>query len=65
MSASPALSPRPGALGAPSFSGGPVLAGAPILSVEGLSVRTRYNPVYATTDNLITAWLARDEMDDD
>jgi choline kinase len=35
------------------------------MQVDGLAVRTQYNPVYATTDNLITAWLGRDQMDED
>jgi choline kinase len=32
---------------------------------EGLEVRTLYNPFVATTDNLITCWLARSEMTED
>ena len=30
--------------------------------VPGLRVRTRYNPFFASTDNLVTAWVARDEL---
>ena len=33
--------------------------------VPGLTVRTVYNPFYAQSDNLATAWLARSEMSDD
>jgi choline kinase len=35
------------------------------MAIGGVEVRTQYNPVYATTDNLITAWLARDQMAED
>jgi choline kinase len=35
------------------------------IGVDGLAVRDQYNPVYATTDNLVTTWLARDQMDTD
>jgi choline kinase len=35
------------------------------IAVTGLTVRTQFNPVYQTTDNLITAWLARDQMNED
>lgn len=31
----------------------------------GFSVSTLFNPFYATADNLITAWVARSEMDED
>jgi choline kinase len=31
---------------------------------NGLSIRTCFNPFYAQSDNLVTAWLARHEMDD-
>ncbi len=31
----------------------------------GRPIRTKYNPDYATTDNLWTCWLARDEMKSD
>jgi choline kinase len=30
---------------------------------NGLAIRTRFNPFYAQSDNLVTAWLARHEMD--
>ncbi|MDJ0849879.1 MAG: phosphocholine cytidylyltransferase family protein [Myxococcota bacterium] len=30
--------------------------------VDGLQIRTQYNPFYDTTDNLVTCWLARPEM---
>ncbi len=33
--------------------------------VPGISVRTRFNPLFATTDNLITAWLATSELRED
>ncbi len=33
--------------------------------VPGLSVATEYNPFSATSDNLVTAWLARAAMDED
>lgn len=33
--------------------------------VSGLTVRTHYNPFYATSDNLVTCWLARPEMQGD
>ncbi len=33
--------------------------------IPGLAVRTIYNPFYAQSDNLATAWLARSEMSDD
>ncbi len=33
--------------------------------IQGLAVRTVYNPFYAQSDNLATAWLARSEMSDD
>ena len=33
--------------------------------VPGIEVQTIYNPFYALSDNLATAWLARSEMDDD
>ncbi len=33
--------------------------------IPGLAVRTLYNPFYAQSDNLATAWLARSEMRDD
>jgi choline kinase len=33
--------------------------------IRGLEVETIYNPFYATTDNLITCWLARHAMDRD
>jgi len=33
--------------------------------IPGLTVDTIFNPFYATTDNLITCWLARDAMDGD
>src|SRR5690606_33363246 len=32
--------------------------------VRSLEVRTLYNPVYAVTDNLVTCWMARYEMDE-
>lgn len=35
------------------------------LAIRGLEVATEYNPFSATTDNLVTAWLARDAMDED
>ncbi len=35
------------------------------LHVPGLQVRTEFNPFSATSDNLVTAWLARAEMNDD
>lgn len=35
-----------------------------IARVGGLKVRTLYNPVYAVTDNLVTCWMARYEMDE-
>ena len=31
---------------------------------DGLAIRTCFNPFYAQSDNLVTAWLARHEMDD-
>ena len=33
--------------------------------ISGLTVRTVYNPFYAQSDNLATAWLARSEMSGD
>jgi len=33
--------------------------------VPGLAVETLYNPFYATSDNLMTCWLARGAMHDD
>ncbi len=33
--------------------------------VAGLSVQTLYNPFYASSDNLVSCWLARSLMDDD
>jgi choline kinase len=33
--------------------------------IPGLTVDAIYNPLYATTDNLITCWLARHEMTED
>lgn len=33
--------------------------------VRGLEATTHYNPFYATSDNLVTCWLARSEMTDD
>ena len=33
--------------------------------VPGMQVRTVFNPFYDTTDNLVTAWLARSEMTGD
>ena len=33
--------------------------------IPGLTVDAIYNPLYATTDNLITCWLARHEMIED
>ncbi|MCG8590413.1 MAG: phosphocholine cytidylyltransferase family protein [Proteobacteria bacterium] len=33
--------------------------------IPGLKTRAVYNPFYTTTDNLITCWLARAEMDQD
>ena len=33
--------------------------------VDGIEVRTIYNPFYQLSDNLATAWLARSEMTDD
>lgn len=35
------------------------------LRIPGLEFRTVYNPFYARSDNLATAWLARSEMRDD
>ena len=35
------------------------------LAIPGLEVATEYNPFSATTDNLVTAWLARAAMDED
>jgi choline kinase len=32
------------------------------LSLPGLTVRTRFNPFYAVSDNLATCWLVRDEL---
>jgi choline kinase len=32
--------------------------------VAGINVRTLYNPFYNVADNLITCWLARDEMNE-
>ena len=32
---------------------------------HGIAVRTRYNPFYAVSDNLVTCWLASAEMRDD
>ena len=32
-------------------------------SIEGLETRTLFNPFYAHSDNLVTAWLARAEFD--
>ncbi len=31
----------------------------------GLRVHTRFNPLHASSDNLVTAWLARSDMDGD
>jgi choline kinase len=33
--------------------------------VPGINVETLYNPFYDSSDNLVTAWLARPEMQDD
>ena len=33
------------------------------ISIQGISVRTLYNPFYAVSDNLGTSWVAREEMD--
>ncbi len=33
--------------------------------IPGLSVETIYNPFYATSDNLVTCWLARSAMTED
>ena len=33
--------------------------------VAGIEVRTRYNPFYSISDNLVTAWLSRSEMKGD
>lgn len=33
--------------------------------VRGISVETIYNPFYAITDNLVTCWIAREEMNED
>jgi choline kinase len=33
--------------------------------IAGLNVRTRYNPFFATTNNLVTCWLASAEMTED
>lgn len=38
---------------------------APMLDQLGISVRTRFNPLYTLTDNLITTWLTIPEMDQD
>ena len=35
------------------------IAGLPL---DGMSVRTLFNPFYSVTDNLATCWLAREEM---
>jgi len=35
------------------------------LAIPGLEVATEYNPFSATTDNLVTAWLARAAMDEE
>ena len=32
---------------------------------EGQSIKTYYNPDYATTDNLVSCWKVREEMDED
>lgn len=33
--------------------------------IPGITARTLYNPFYATTDNLVTCWIARAEMEED
>ena len=33
--------------------------------IEGIEVRTRYNPFFETTNNLVTCWLAVHEMTED
>jgi choline kinase len=38
---------------------------APMLDQLGIAVRTRFNPLYSLTDNLITTWLTIPEMDQD
>lgn len=35
------------------------------LAIPGLSVATEYNPFSASSDNLVTAWLARSAMDEE
>ena len=35
------------------------------IRLPGLEVRTVFNPMYALSDNLVTAWLARSEMKTD
>lgn len=35
------------------------------ISIAGLTVETRYNPFFETSNNLITCWLAVPEMDED
>jgi choline kinase len=32
------------------------------LSLPGMTVRTRFNPFYAVSDNLATCWMVRDEL---
>jgi len=32
------------------------------LPLDGMTVRTKFNPFYSLTDNLATCWMARDEM---
>jgi choline kinase len=35
------------------------------LRIPGIRVETRYNPFFASSDNLMTCWLARESMDED
>lgn len=35
------------------------------IATPGLEMRTEFNPFYATSDNLITTWVARAQMDED
>ncbi len=47
------------------FGAEQVAEAARALGGPGLRVSTRFNPVYAVADNLVTAWMAQDEMDGD
>ncbi len=46
------------------FGAGAVDAEIAGLNLSGMTVRTRFNPFFAVSDNLATCWLVRDEFSD-